>query len=108
MMRLSIDSSLPVKLRRDADVETALIGFFRLNALCGTKLQIVVYRTVKIFHQFLGGSALVRKERTDAQHLAEENAVRLRKFHAAQIAFIFHGVTQINPSCSRISISCLT
>ena len=59
-------SGLPVQFRRDADVEAALIGFFRLALLGGTAVQVVVYGAVKIINQLAGILPLIGNQRADA------------------------------------------
>ena len=107
-MRGGADGGLPVKLRRDADVEAALVGFLRLRPLLLAQGQIVVHRAVKIAHKLLRGGTLIGNEGADALDLSKKNSVNLRELNASHIILVFHCVVQIKPSCSKISMSCFT
>ena len=94
---------LPVQFRRNADIKAPFVGPLWLLALLGAQLQVIVHRTMKIRNQLV---SLIRNHRSDAQNLAIEQSIFLRKLHTAEIAFVFHRIIHRSPSCSEASKKC--
>ena len=107
LVRRCIEGGAAMEFGGNADIERALVGFFRWSALLSTEIEVCIDRVVKVIDQFLNGLTFVGNQGANTHDFSEKNGVFLRKLDAADIAFIFHGIAQINPSCSKISMSCL-
>ena len=77
IMRHGINCGITVEFRCKPDIETALIGCFRLRPFLFAEEEIIIDRPVKIADQFLGRLPFIRNQRTDALYFPEENAICL-------------------------------
>ena len=104
----SKDHGLLVQLRRDADVEAALIRPLRFLVGLFAQSQVIIDGIVEIADQLRRRGPLIGEQRTDAHDFSVKEAVFFREFHASHIAFVFHRVIHRSPSCSKIWMSCFT